>query len=788
RIEGNYAGALELLTGIPSEKDFNPMMQLRMPEFSKNMQEVIGPMGSNTDVGFLQSRLYNNLSEIYSQIGDSIKGLSYQRKAVEVLQKMKPLNKDEYMRASLRLAERFLSVGDEDSAIKIFTYAGKEISVHDSSNYIGYLNLKALLFKQQNKPGQAIDLYEQIFYSLKTGKQKHALYYEMALSLGRLYMLTKQYQKADSVFRRNFSVMYKLQYKSVVIQQMIEGFYENLIYMNKTEEASKGLISFSHWMFYETYRNSVGMSEDDELHYASRLDKIFDLFYTILYKNKATAPDMLIMEMQRKSAILLNKQELRNQTKAYWETDIPLPYRELRRTKELIAQQYSLPSARRQSALDSIEERGEELERKVSAKGFALQPDDQIKMKVMSLMTEADAANIEFVRFNFKSAGKVKDSAVYAAFIFGQSYSQSEFVPLCSEEELTALMKDDKGAWIHENQLTQKLYDSTSKTALVLYHLLWAPLEPYLKGMHSINYSPAGILNNIALNALYNEKTYLTNEYSFHYFSNLIESSIEKRDYDAPKKISLWGNMDYDDVQTANNKQTAKVPDDVTWSQMKGISESPFSPLGDYEISLLKKEFAGKKIAFTPHELNKATENIFKKQADTIEGVLHISTHGLYAPYEKENAKELMPYHFIKGTTDPEFRSALVFSGANQYWENGVAIKGNDDGILTAYEIENLNLQHVKLVALSACESGLGDETFNEGNLGLQRAFKMAGAHYMIVSLWLVNAKITADFFRLFYADWLGGTPLDRAFYNAQNAIRKEHPLPYFWASFVLIE
>ena len=116
-----------------------------------------------------------------------------------------------------------------------------------------------------------------------------------------------------------------------------------------------------------------------------------------------------------------------------------------------------------------------------------------------------------------------------------------------------------------------------------------------------------------------------------------------------------------------------------------------------------------------------------------------------------------------------------------------------EDGILTAFEATQLNLQGTELVVLSACETGLGKAQNGEGVFGLRRALQEAGAEAVLMSMWSVPDEETRELMTLFYQKWLAGTEKHEALRQAQQEMRAKvkaregRDAPFFWGAFVLV-
>ena len=134
---------------------------------------------------------------------------------------------------------------------------------------------------------------------------------------------------------------------------------------------------------------------------------------------------------------------------------------------------------------------------------------------------------------------------------------------------------------------------------------------------------------------------------------------------------------------------------------------------------------------------------------------------------------------------NPLLRSGLVLAGVNTWHATGHFHEQAEDGLLTAEDVSGLDLLATELVVLSACETGLGEVRTGEGVFGLQRAFVLAGAKTLVMSLWSVPDEQTRALMEDFYRRIHAGQPRAEALRAAQMAIRAEHPDPFYWGGFI---
>jgi CHAT domain-containing protein len=134
---------------------------------------------------------------------------------------------------------------------------------------------------------------------------------------------------------------------------------------------------------------------------------------------------------------------------------------------------------------------------------------------------------------------------------------------------------------------------------------------------------------------------------------------------------------------------------------------------------------------------------------------------------------------------NPLLRSGLLLAGFNTWFTGGALPAEAEDGILTAEDVSGLDLLATELVVLSACETGLGEVRTGEGVFGLRRAFVLAGAKTLVMSLWKVPDAQTRELMEDFYRRILQGQGRVAALRAAQLAMKAKYPDPFYWGAFI---
>ncbi|MFO0868269.1 MAG: tetratricopeptide repeat protein [Pirellulales bacterium] len=358
----------------------------------------------------------------------------------------------------------------------------------------------------------------------------------------------------------------------------------------------------------------------------------------------------------------------------------------------------------------------------------------------------------------------------------------------------------------------------------LLREKLWLPLEARLAGATFVLVSPDGALGRLPLAALPGKEPgrYLLEEIPLATipFAQALPALLKEQKpagAEPLKNLLLLGGVDYEaDAQPASE---GAVPKKRVFGQKaeRGAEWRAFTPLAGTEGELASLEKMYRRLfeddRYTTLEKRAATKARFIQEASR-HLYLHVATHGFFAPPTLRSALQTAPDRhggeqlgMERGDRMPRLighhpglLSGLALAGANHVPTS----PDQEDGILTAEEVQTLDLRRVELAVLSACETGLGETAGGEGLLGLQRAFQVAGARTTVASLWTVDDVHTRALMERFYQNvWEKEMSKLEALREAQlwmlreghRGLVRENPpatpddarvAPYYWAAFVL--
>lgn len=317
------------------------------------------------------------------------------------------------------------------------------------------------------------------------------------------------------------------------------------------------------------------------------------------------------------------------------------------------------------------------------------------------------------------------------------------------EKTLTALRfqieKFNYGA-AFVNAYFGQLKRATDEHLTQLYQAIFAPIEAFLSNDRLV-IIPHGLLHYLPFHSLHKDGRYLIEDYEISYApSATVLKLCRNRQRQLAQETNSQPNephrrLSYGEEQTHTD---IKKPQGATMLAV-GVAESG-TPSIEEEISTLNAIFPDS-IKLTGR---RATHGNLLQHAPEAR-FIHLASHGYF---RRDN---------------PMF-SFLKLADAN----------------LNFYNLLDLQLK-AEMVTLSACHTGVnaifpGDELH-----GLMRGFLYAGAPSMVVSLWAVNDRSTADFMREMYSNIKAGQTKRAAIRAAQLTIKELYGHPYYWAPFILM-
>jgi|GEM_PF-2615631 len=583
--------------------------------------------------------------------------------------------------------------------------------------------------------------------------------------LARLYTLDQKPKLAEENIERLTSIL----------DTEVEDIFKIMSENEREKYYARKVENMTNWMHY------VGSESSSE--------EYLKLLYSQALKYKGLqlkgSKEML------KAALNNENEEYALEYNNYLNVRDEIKYEELKRYKDSVL-------------IDGLITQQEEIERRLSRTssffGEFLTQGAVSVSKVQDVLADDEIA-MEFVRYDSEAFYPAKENFVYVVNIL--SSTGIEYSNVFSEEQLAGYLEDTSS---RGRGYVDALYGASGsrrfnleEETLSLFDLIWKPIEKYVQDANVIYYSPAGLLHKLNIGAIKrSDGTVLADH---HKFVPLLSTgsimNIKARSNYNPEDAYILGGVEFNEyefqnAEILNNEQqenevessgfsgVARAYRNETWPALNGSEREVLS----IDAILTKADIDVQKVTGTS-----ATEESFKYLGteSPSPSIIHLSTHGFFLPDLSE--EESVSKSNFAGSSNPMLRSGVLFAGGNQGWLAEEENRFHDDGVLTAYEIANMNLSDTKLLVLSGCETGLGDVKGSEGVYGLQRAFKKAGVRNMIISLWQIDDGKTASLMRKFYDNWLVEKMTIRAaFDKMQSDAREDGDDVYLWGGLMLIE
>jgi CHAT domain-containing protein/Flp pilus assembly protein TadD len=766
--------------------------------------------GSTTQAAYGAS--LNNKAMLYKDLGRYLEAETLMEQALEITKQSRGENSLPYAICLNNKGILFQTIGRYDKAEEIFKSSlaiAQPFLKEKSLNYTRLQMNLGLLYQDVKKYPQAEQIYTDVRANLekKVGK-KHPDYAHLLNNLAAFYLETgkkdeveKLLTQAADIYKGKFGENHP-SYASTITN--LGNFYRINDNLDKAEKLltqaatiRKSVLGEKHPDYIQSYENLAlvywqkgdlkqavaqfrevlaknmdlvqntfpALSEYEKTKFWDLIMPKFQTFYSLAIQaypqDNTLLKEMYNSHINIKGLLLNESTKIKDQILASNDKSLVEGYQTWTDQKETLADYYSMSKEdiREQNInVDSLEEANNQLEKSLSQKSALFNKGFEQKLYQMDdikkILAPEEAA-IELIRIH-KFDKVFTDKILYTALILTKDKENPEIVILENGKEL-----ETQNYKYYTNTIRNKTDNTKS------YGAYWEKINEVVKAKKVVYLSSDGIYNQININTLKNAAGKFV---------------VEERE------IELVANTRYvADVKNPPASLKGKNAILVGFPTYGSSNLIPALPGTKVEVEKISQVLKTNKLQTNLLLANAAEKKEIKKVDNP--KILHIATHGFFiADVDNFGQEKIFGVETSKAKQNPMLRAGLMLAGAEQSLkQESNDLSAQNNGILTAYDAMTMKLDDTDVVVLSACETGLGDVKNGEGVYGLQRAFQVAGAKSIIMSLWKVDDTATQELMQAFYANWLKTNDKNKAFIAAQNAIKTKYKFPYFWGAFVLV-
>jgi CHAT domain-containing protein len=739
-------------------------------EAEKEFNEALTTSEKVFGEGKVRAILLNNKSMLYLTMGRYKDAADLMQQAIDESSKApKKLFYQGFDNRKFQINLAFIQqiAGDYANAEKSFLAIENDFSggQKKTPEYAGVLNQLGILYVQMGKMDKVEEILKGSMSVYEKRYSKNNIYYaKVANDLGNFYRINARYGDAEKALTTALSIREEL--LGVNHPMYIRSLEDVAILYWKSGKTDKAYTSFKQVMdksldFIQNY--FPPMSEAEKASYWEINSPRFQRFYNFAIETSTANPkvitDFYNYHLATKALLLSSTNRIREAILNSKDKQLTTDYETWQGNKELLVKLYAYSKAKLKAQnidLTQLERETNDLEKKISERSSLFQSgfsSENIQLKDVQQVVEAGEAVVDIVRVKTFEQD-FTDDVQYVAFILKSGSTAPKLVQLDKGKQL-----EGRSMEFYKRAVTNRIPDENS------YSTFWGKIEPAVSGSKMVYFSPDGAYNKLNVNTLKSPTgEFLINKYDFVLLGNSkdLVRMKSRKGQDKLNQAFLVGFPDY------------------------GTDKFALLPGTKKEIEAIAKLLTASGYTVTQHLEKKATEESIKEIRS--QGLMHIATHGFFAPEHEIRDGSVFGISSENASNNPLLRSGLLLANVTETNpETNADVVSEENGVLTAYEAMNLNLTGTSLVVLSACETGLGEVKSGEGVYGLQRAFLVAGAETLIMSLWKVDDAATQELMTNFYTNWIKTGNKRAAFKEAQLQLMTQFPEPYFWGAFVMV-